>query len=82
MLFTKMEPSESDTTADLMMSVSKETVTTPDDLLNNLIKGAELSFRAKLVKLGNANQLTHLHALEIVQTGKVKNLIDITVHES
>ena len=73
-VLVKMEPTESSMFPDLVLSVSSDLLNRKRSMFSGLKKGDEISFRAKLVNLGNEFKMHHLHALEVTVTGKKKEL--------
>jgi len=51
-------------------------------VIQNMKRGDEISFRARIVSLGNEFKMHHLHGLGFETTGGHKELSDIIVRES
>jgi len=51
-------------------------------VLEVLKKGDQITFKAKLIDLGNEHKLTHLHAISIEKTGQSQDLSLIEVNEN
>jgi hypothetical protein len=81
-IVVKMDPSESDVTADLILTASPDIQKNSGKILDSLRRGDQINFKAKLISMGNDNKLTHLHAITIERTGNSKELESIIVNES
>lgn len=68
-ILIKMSPTESTMYPDLVLSLSSDLLTKKRSLIQGLIKGDELEFKAHIVSLGNEFKLHHLHALNFEKTG-------------
>lgn len=73
-ILVKMMPSESTLYPDLVLSISSELLRKNREMIDGLKKGEELSFKAKIMTLGNEFKMHHLHALELEKTGVYKEL--------
>lgn len=78
----KMSPSESVLYPDLVLSIPSDLLHQRKQMFNQLIKGDEIRFRAKVMTLGNEFKMHHLHALDLEKTGNWKELNQIIVRES
>ena len=81
-ILVKMEPSESEIFADLVLSVSTKQYEKDRDLYDSLKKGDGIDFDAVLVGLGNEFKMHHLHSKRVKKNGTTKHLKDIVVRES
>ena len=81
-ILIKMEPSESATYADLVLSVSQNSYTSNQAMFDGLQKGDELEFDAVLAGLGNEFKMHHLNARKVTKTGGHKEIEDIVIRES
>mmetsp|Transcript_13935 Transcript_13935/g.23699 ORF Transcript_13935/g.23699 Transcript_13935/m.23699 type:complete len:269 (-) Transcript_13935:27-833(-) len=88
-ILVKMDPSESENFADLVLSISQEGYRNHKNTLDNLQKGDHLTFKAKFKSMGNEFKLHHLHLLDgspkdpqLFDTGHTKDLDHISIHES
>jgi hypothetical protein len=74
-----MEPSESEISADLILTATEKG---SGISIDSLKKGDYINFKAKLIQIGNEHKLAHLHALFIEKTGAYKELSSIVVNEN
>ena len=85
-ILVKMEPSESENFADIVLSIGQESYKNNKATLDKLVKGDHLVFKAKIKSMGNEFKLHHLHLLDeadsVDDTGHTKDLDHIEVHES
>ena len=59
-ILVKMDPSESDNFADIVLSISSLAYSNNEDTISKLTKGDHLKFRAKIRTMGNEFKLHHL----------------------
>lgn len=85
-ILIKMDPSESENFADIVLSISQEAYKNNKDVLDSLEKGDHLVFRAKMKTMGNEFKLHHLKLLEgdmntktIKDSGHTKDLDHISI---
>lgn len=85
-ILVKMDPSESDNFADIVLSMSQQGYKNNKVSLDGLKKGDHLNFKATIKTMGNEFKLHHLHLIDdlnsIEDTGHQKDLDHILVHES
>jgi hypothetical protein len=81
-ILVKMAPSESETFADLVLSIGTEEFETNRSFFDALKKGDEIGFSANLVSMGNEFKMHHLHAHGVYSTGDSTELGDIQVREA
>lgn len=88
-IVVKMEPSESENYADIVLSISQEGFKNNKAVLDGLIKGDHLMFKAIPRTMGNEYKLHHLHLIDgspdspsILDTGHDKELDHISVQET
>lgn len=81
-LLVKMDPSESVLYPDLVLSVSSRTLNEKRSIIQTMKKGDEITFKARIVSLGNEFKMHHLHGLGFENTGGHKELSEIIVRES
>ena len=85
-LLVKMDPSESENFADIVLSISQESYKNNKETLDKLNKGDHLTFKAIIKKMGNEFKLHHLHLLDeaeaVIDTGHTKDLDHIEIHMS
>ena len=85
-ILVKMDPSESESFADIVLSISQESYKNNKETLDKLNKGDHLIFKAKIKTMGNEFKMHHLHLLEepeaVVDTGHTKDLDHIEIHMS
>lgn len=74
-----MEPSESQISADLTLSLPKSL---EKELDLSLRSGDHINFVAKLLTMGDQHKLTHLHVLSIEKLQDRKDLKQIIINES
>ncbi len=85
-----MDPSESENYADIVMHISEKAYLKNKEVLDKLVKGDHLVFKAQLKTMGNEFRLHHIRLLEgdgkdnktILDSGHTKDLDHIQVHES
>lgn len=75
-----MEPSESEVSADLTISLSKSLE--KELKLSDLRSGDHINFVAKIIEMGDQHKLAHLHALSIDKLDDWKDLKTIVVNEN
>lgn len=63
-LLIKMNPSESDTFADIVLSVSKSTFKKNKDVIESLKKGDHVNFKASIISMGNEFKLHHFALID------------------
>jgi hypothetical protein len=63
-ILIKMDPSESEDFADIVLSISQEAYKNNKNVLDSLEKGDHLYFKAKLRTMGNEFKLHHLKLVE------------------
>lgn len=76
-MLVKMDPSESDIHADLILSMDESVFHYSKDQLKSLDRGSRFRFNATFVSIGNEQQLHHLHALGIE---KIEGFMEIPEH--
>ena len=76
-LLVKMQPSESDIHADLILSMDLNHFHDSKDEIIKLDKGSKFKFNATFISVGNEQQLHHLHAHSIEST---EGFLDIPDH--
>lgn len=76
-ILVKMQPSESDIHADLILSMDESDFLGSKSQLALLDRGSRFVFNATFMTLGNEDQLHHLHAHSIV---KIPGSIEISPH--
>jgi hypothetical protein len=76
-ILVKMQPSESDIHADLLLSMDDETLGRYRDVLASLDKGSHFAFNATFVSVGSENSLHHLHAHSL---DKLEGFLEIPDH--
>jgi hypothetical protein len=85
-ILVKMDPSESENFADIVLSISQEGYKNNKETLDKLVKGDHLNFKAKIKTMGNEFKLHHLHLAEeadaVDDTGHTKDLDHIEIHAS
>lgn len=81
-ILVKMEPSETETDPDIVLSFSNSVANSYKELIDSLKTGDEVHFNAKFMALGDELRVNHLHALSLQKTGKNKQLPDIIIDES
>jgi len=88
-ILIKMDPSESENFADVVLSISQEAYKNNKDVLDSLEKGDHLVFRAKMKTMGNEFKLHHLKLLEgdmntktIKDSGHTKDLSHISIQDT
>ena len=85
-ILIKMDPSESDSFADILLQISEEAYKKNKDVIDILKKGDHVNFRAKMKTMGNEFKLHHLRLMpetgSIEDTGQTENYDHISVHES
>lgn len=88
-ILIKMDPSESDHFADIVLSISQEGYKNHKSVLDGMEKGDHLTFKAKIKTMGNEFKLHHLHMVDgsfdnpsVTDTGHTKDLDHIQVLES
>jgi hypothetical protein len=59
-ILVKMNPSESETFADIVLSISKQTYKINKDTIDGLKKGDHVNFKANIMSMGNEFKLHHL----------------------
>lgn len=81
----KMNPSESENFADIVLSISKKTYEKNKDVIEGLKKGDHVNFKASVVSMGNEFKLHHLSLVDedeaIEDTGQTEDFNHIEVHE-
>ena len=82
LIMLKMDPSESAFYPDLVMSISSGQRKLYRSVLSSMQKGDEISFKAKMVTMGNEFKMHHMHMLDFQKTGRTKKLDEIIVKES
>lgn len=75
-----MEPSESEISADLILSLSKSLE--KELKLGDLRTGDHINFVAKIIEMGDQHKLAHLHALSVDKLEDRKDLKTIVVNEN
>ena len=82
-ILVKMDPSESEKFADLVLSIGQESYKNNKETLDKLVKGDHLNFKAKIKTMGNEFKLHHLHlsdeAGSVEDTGHTKDLENIEI---
>jgi hypothetical protein len=85
-ILVKMNPSESDTFADIILSISNAAYQNNKKTIDDLAKGDHLKFRAKIRSMGNEFKLHHLRleneAGSIEDTGQSENFDHISINET
>mmetsp|Transcript_6765 Transcript_6765/g.7566 ORF Transcript_6765/g.7566 Transcript_6765/m.7566 type:complete len:106 (-) Transcript_6765:25-342(-) len=81
-ILIKMEPSETETDPDIVLSLSNSVYKSYQETIENLSTGDQINFNAKIIALGDEFNINHLHALVIHKTGVFKALPDIIIRES
>ena len=85
-ILIKMDPSESDNFADILLTINQASYKANKDVLDKLEKGDHLVFKAKLHAMGSEYKLHHLKLLEkpnsVVDSGHTKDLDHIQVHDT
>ena len=88
-ILVKMDPSESENFADIVLSISQEGYKNNKKALDGLVKGDHLKFKAKIKTMGNEFKLHHLHLMDgepgsttLEDTGHTKDLEHIKIQES
>ena len=88
-ILIKMDPSESESFADVVLSISQEAYKHNKDVLDALEKGDHLVFKAKMKTMGNEFKLHHLKLLEgdintktIKDSGHTKDLDHISIQDT
>lgn len=76
-VLVKMQPSESDIHADLILSIDEADFLESKSQLALLERGSHFIFNATFMTLGNADQLHHLHAFYI---RKIDGFMEISPH--
>mmetsp|Transcript_12997 Transcript_12997/g.24121 ORF Transcript_12997/g.24121 Transcript_12997/m.24121 type:complete len:281 (-) Transcript_12997:2742-3584(-) len=76
-ILVKMQPSESDIHADLLLSMDDEVLGQYRTELASLDKGSHFAFNATFVSVGTENNLHHLHGLSIE---KLEGFLQIADH--
>jgi hypothetical protein len=82
LILVKMEPSESNIFADLVLSVSTGVYKKEKVMFDSLKKGEGIHFEAVIVGLGSEYKMHHLHAQSVSKTSTFKQLDEIIVRES
>ena len=88
-ILIKMDPSESEDFADLVLSISQDAYKANKEVLDGLEKGDHLVFKARLRTMGNEFKLHHLKLLEgdgdtktLKDSGHTKDLEHIKVQDT
>ena len=88
-ILVKMEPSESDNFADIVLTITQKAFKQNQEVLNKLQKGDHLYFKGKILSMGNEFKLHHLSLSEgeenektLIDSGHTKDLDHIEVHET
>ena len=85
-ILIKMDPSESENFADIVLSISQEGYQNNKQTLDALNKGDHLIFKAKIKTMGNEFKLHHLHMTDdntsITDTGHTKDLDHVEIQAS
>ena len=76
-MLIKMQPTESDKFADIVLSVSTAVYEKNKAFYDSLVKGDELDFKARVISMGNEFKMHHLHGIETSKTGKHVELGDV-----
>ena len=76
-ILVKMQPSESDIHADLILSMDDDDFRASTSALASLDRGNRFKFNATFVSVGNEQQLHHLHAHSIE---KIEGYLEIPPH--
>jgi len=78
-LLIKMEPSETDSDPDIVLSMTNADFQKNKNIIDVLKRGDKVQFTAKFVSIGNEFTPHHLYVFKIVATGENKLLNDIKV---
>ena len=85
-ILVKMNPSESDNFADIVLQISSLAYQNNEDALKSLTKGDHLKFRAKIRAMGNEFRLHHLRLESDVgsmeDTGQTEDYDHISVADT
>jgi len=85
-ILIKMDPSESDNFADIVLSIGQDGYNNNKKAIDGMVKGDHLKFRAKIKTMGNEFKLHHLHLMDgtpdkktFEDTGHTKDLDHIVI---
>ena len=85
-ILVKMDPSESETFSDILLTIDQGTYKNNKEVLDKLEKGDHLYFNARIEGLGTEYKLHHLKLLDypgsVKDTGHTKDLDHIEVHDT
>jgi hypothetical protein len=81
-ILIKMQPSESEKFADIVLSISTAIYEKNKTFYNSLAKGDELDFKATVISMGNEFKMHHLHAVEASKTGTHIEIGDVKIRET
>ena len=81
-ILIRMEPSETETDPDIVLSLSNSAYNSFKDIIDSLAPGDQIGFSGKIMALGDEFNMNHLHALTIQKTGGFKALPEIEIRES
>lgn len=85
-ILIKMDPSESENFADIILSMDQLAYKINKDVLDKLEKGDHLYFKAKMVAMGTEFKLHHMKLIDepgaLVDSGHTKDLDHIEIHDT
>jgi hypothetical protein len=81
-ILIKMQPSESEKFADLVLSISTAIYEKNKTFYNSLAKGDELDFKATVISMGNEFKMHHLHGVDTSKTGTHIEIGDVKIRET
>ncbi len=85
-ILVKMNPSESDSFADIVLTISDQGYSSNKDVFDDLKKGDHLKFKAKIRSMGNEFKLHHLRLESdtgsIEDTGQSEDFDHISINDT
>lgn len=82
-ILIKMDPSESDNFADIVLSIPRSAHNKNNEVVKKLEKGDHVIFKAQIISMGNEFKLHHLKLIDeegsLVDTGKTEDYDHISV---
>lgn len=85
-ILVKMDPSESDSFADIVLSIPRSSSVKNAETIKNLEKGDHLVFKATIVSMGNEFKLHHMRLADeegsLNDTGKSEDFDHISIQDT